>query len=198
MQETRSHPWIKKITWRREWQPHSSILAWRIPRTEEPGGLQPMGLQRVGHNWVTNTHTHTQRTHTVCTILCPVCLTRNYAPETRPLLLRIAVTCSRCSVAFCSVVVQLTLELLGFELCRSFVSSNITTLHYPRLVESSSDELGICRADSKLHVNFWLYEELVPLAMLFKGELDCNLLSFLLLMCIWMVSSLELWQIMLL
>ena len=29
---------------------HSSILAWRIPPTEEPGGLQSMGLQRVGHN----------------------------------------------------------------------------------------------------------------------------------------------------
>ena len=29
---------------------HSSILAWRIPRIEEPGGLQPMGLQRVGHD----------------------------------------------------------------------------------------------------------------------------------------------------
>ena len=28
----------------------SSILAWRIPRTEEPGGLQSIGLQRVGHN----------------------------------------------------------------------------------------------------------------------------------------------------
>ena len=29
---------------------HSSILAWGIPRTEEPGGLQSMGLQRVGHD----------------------------------------------------------------------------------------------------------------------------------------------------
>ena len=29
---------------------HSSILAWRIPRTEEPGGLQSMELQRVGHD----------------------------------------------------------------------------------------------------------------------------------------------------
>ena len=29
---------------------HPSILAWRIPRTEEPGGLQSMGLQRVGHD----------------------------------------------------------------------------------------------------------------------------------------------------
>ena len=30
---------------------HSSILAWRIPGTEEPGGLPPMGSHRVGHNW---------------------------------------------------------------------------------------------------------------------------------------------------
>ena len=29
---------------------HSSILAWRIPRTEEPGGLQTMGSQRVGYD----------------------------------------------------------------------------------------------------------------------------------------------------
>ena len=29
---------------------HSSILAWRIPWTEEPGGLEFMGSQRVGHN----------------------------------------------------------------------------------------------------------------------------------------------------
>ena len=29
---------------------HSSILAWRIPRTEEPGGLELMGLQRAGHD----------------------------------------------------------------------------------------------------------------------------------------------------
>ena len=29
---------------------HSSILAWRIPWTEQPGGLQSMGLQRVGHD----------------------------------------------------------------------------------------------------------------------------------------------------
>ena len=36
---------------------HSSILAWRIPWTEEPGRLQSMGLQKVGPNWVTNTFT---------------------------------------------------------------------------------------------------------------------------------------------
>ena len=32
---------------------HSSILAWKIPWTGEPGGLQSMGLQRVGHDLVT-------------------------------------------------------------------------------------------------------------------------------------------------
>ena len=37
-------PWEGKAT-------HSNILAWRIPWTEEPGKLQSMGLQRVGHNW---------------------------------------------------------------------------------------------------------------------------------------------------
>ena len=34
---------------------HSSILAWRISWTEEPCGLQSMGSQRVGHDWMTNT-----------------------------------------------------------------------------------------------------------------------------------------------
>ena len=34
---------------------HSSILAWKIPWTEEPDWLQSIGSQRVGHNWATNT-----------------------------------------------------------------------------------------------------------------------------------------------
>ena len=33
---------------------HSSILAWKIPWTEELGRLQSMGLQRVGHDWATS------------------------------------------------------------------------------------------------------------------------------------------------
>ena len=42
---------------------HSSILAWRISRTEEPGRLQSMGLQRVRRYCGTSAHTHTH-THT--------------------------------------------------------------------------------------------------------------------------------------
>ena len=41
---------------------YSSILTWKIPWTEKPGGLQSMGSQRVGHNW-THVHAHTC-THT--------------------------------------------------------------------------------------------------------------------------------------
>ena len=37
---------------------HSNILGWRIPWTEEPGGLQSMELQRAGCDCATNTHTH--------------------------------------------------------------------------------------------------------------------------------------------
>ena len=33
---------------------HSSAIAWKIPWTEEPGRLQSMGSQRVGHNWATS------------------------------------------------------------------------------------------------------------------------------------------------
>ena len=39
---------------------HSIILAWKFPWTEEPGGLQSMELQRVGHNRATNTLLHFQ------------------------------------------------------------------------------------------------------------------------------------------
>ena len=43
----------------KEMATHSSILAWRIPWTEEHGGLQSIVSQRVGHDRATNTHTHT-------------------------------------------------------------------------------------------------------------------------------------------
>ena len=38
----------------KEMATHSSILAWKIPRTEEPGRLQSMGSQRVGHHQATS------------------------------------------------------------------------------------------------------------------------------------------------
>ena len=50
MQET----WVQSLGWEdpleKEMATHSSTLAWRIPWMEEPGRLQSMGLQRVGHD----------------------------------------------------------------------------------------------------------------------------------------------------
>ena len=50
MQETR----VQSLGWgdhlEKGMETHCSILAWRIPWTEEPGGLQSMGSQTVGHN----------------------------------------------------------------------------------------------------------------------------------------------------
>ena len=53
MRETR----VRSLGWEdpleKEMATHSSILAWRIPWTEEPGGLQSTGSQRVRHDWMT-------------------------------------------------------------------------------------------------------------------------------------------------
>ena len=50
MQETQVQSLSQEDPLEKEMATHFSILAWEIPWTEEPGGLQSMGLQRVGHN----------------------------------------------------------------------------------------------------------------------------------------------------
>ena len=54
---------------------HSSILAWRVPWTEEPGGLQSKELQRIGHDWVTKyIHMHSY------------CIKKSYISKTKFLI----------------------------------------------------------------------------------------------------------------
>ena len=69
--------WVWSLGWEdpleKEMTTHSNILAWIIPRTEEPGGRQSRGSQRVGHNWVTNTHTHTHTQILMDPCLSPPC-----------------------------------------------------------------------------------------------------------------------------
>ena len=54
MQETQETWWVRSLgredPLEKEMATHASILTWKIPWTEEPGGLQSMGPQRVGHN----------------------------------------------------------------------------------------------------------------------------------------------------
>ena len=54
MQET----WVGKIPWRRSRQPNLVFLPGESSWREKPGGLQSMGSQRVGHNWMTKHNTH--------------------------------------------------------------------------------------------------------------------------------------------
>ena len=51
MQETRVWSLGREGPLEEEMAIHSSILAWEIPWTEEPGGLQSVGLQRVRYDW---------------------------------------------------------------------------------------------------------------------------------------------------
>ena len=50
LQETQIHCLSRENPLEKGMATHSSVLAWRIPWTEEPGGLQSIGLQRVGHD----------------------------------------------------------------------------------------------------------------------------------------------------
>ena len=50
------NPWVGKIAWRRTWQSTPPFLPGESPWTEEPSGLQTVGSQRVGQDWVTNTY----------------------------------------------------------------------------------------------------------------------------------------------
>ena len=64
-------PWVGKIPWRRAWQPTPVFLPGESPWIEEPGGLQSMGSQRVGHDWTTFTFTfHGQWKNKWVHILC--------------------------------------------------------------------------------------------------------------------------------
>ena len=56
LQEMRVPSLDQEDSLEKEMATHSIILVWEIPKTEKPGGLQSMGLQRVRHGWATNTY----------------------------------------------------------------------------------------------------------------------------------------------
>ena len=66
MQETRDQSLGWEVPLEKGMAIHSSILGWRIPWTEKPGGLQSVGSQRVRHGWATNTHTDAFLDPTCC------------------------------------------------------------------------------------------------------------------------------------
>ena len=58
MQKLWVQPLVQKDPLEKEMATHSSSLVWRIPWTEEPGGLQSMESQKVGHNLATEKQQH--------------------------------------------------------------------------------------------------------------------------------------------
>ena len=89
----------------KEMTTHSCILAWRIPWTEEPGGLQSMGSKRVGHNW------------TIFTFTSSVILMCSQTQEPRPaciLLVAAAVSLPKYSQTFLSAQPKMWVHTLGF------------------------------------------------------------------------------------
>ena len=105
----------------------SSILAWKILCTEEPGGLQSMGLQRVRHDWATDTHTHTH-THTHTQRVLAVVLSLSHVQ----LFVTLCIAACQASLSFtisCSL-----LKLMSIE---SMMPSNHLIFCHPLLLLSS-------------------------------------------------------------
>ena len=77
IQETQVRSLGREVLLEKEMATRFSILAWRIPWTEESSRLQPMGSQRVGYNFVyaqrvhTRTHTHTRQKRASETLYLP-------------------------------------------------------------------------------------------------------------------------------
>ena len=59
--------WVGKMFWRKKWQPSPVFLPEKIPWMKEPGGLQSMRLQTIGHDWATNTQARRLQILTVLT-----------------------------------------------------------------------------------------------------------------------------------
>ena len=91
-------PCVGKIPWRRAWKPPPVFLPGESPQTEEPGRLQSMGSQRVGHDWVTE---H-RRTHVPLTGSLPHPLSPHKIGQVLLLSLTLGIPAQPCGILFSS------------------------------------------------------------------------------------------------
>ena len=114
MQETRVRSLSWEVPLEKGMAIHCSVLAWRSPRTEKPGRLQFVVFQRVGHDWVTDTHTHTTEwlahthTHTTSSFITFVACVRTFFL----LKLRLRTITLYGGTTFCEFVLISTVRLL--------------------------------------------------------------------------------------
>ena len=92
MQETQVRSLGQEEPLEKEMAAHSSILAWRIPWTEEPGRLQSMGSQRVRPDWATE-HAHTLWFHQKPQCMGMTCMDKGWAGSTC-----VSLACESCTL----------------------------------------------------------------------------------------------------
>ena len=113
---------------------HSSILAWRIPWTEKPGGLQSMGSERVGHDWATNTATTTCAEYAHPSEAC-----RNAVPLQREFSAQsVIVFKSTCSWGSLVLVLSIALWVYFFPTCVTKETSYLTSMYPTSSTETNT------------------------------------------------------------
>ena len=101
---------------KKEMATHSSILAWRMPWTEELDKLQSMGLQSITHDWATNTSLHFTHFAQACSLFfCSLLIHLRHQPEEvfpdtlSPWPGKIPLLCTPIALCTCSIVIFVTL-----------------------------------------------------------------------------------------
>ena len=99
---------------------HSSILAWRIPRTEESGGQQSIGSHRVRHDWSDLAHNHTEQSW-FSKVFLVFLLSFSF------MLVVVLATAETLYSVHCGILHSLTyMEVLSMEMIHSLVSERNT------------------------------------------------------------------------
>ena len=156
--------WVRSLGWddplEKGMATHSGILAWRIPWTQEPGQLQFMRSQRVGHDWATNIFFFSLWKLNICKSKM-----HGFGPQVESGTVKDSWPLNNTS-----------LNCMGLLICRCFPVTNIIELCDLRLVESvDMGEPHICRVDCKLHTDFQLHERSVPLSPVLLENQLCTL-----------------------
>ena len=148
--------WVQSLGWEdpleKARQPHSNILAWRIPWTEESGGLQSMGSQRVDMTeWLTRTHTHTPYINSTANI----CFQYNVLISTDEVAMHLSdanfSTCVLDSIPFC-LLENLASAILFYFFSICFLQNkllpSVILLRSPPPTASASFSLLILKQNS--------------------------------------------------
>ena len=104
MQETQFWPLGQEDPLEEGMATHSSILTWKIPRTEDPGSLQSIALQKVGHDWSNLACKHTCISYFLDRVILLTCnFVFIFINDTRKLLLAILIYQSKNLITLYSV-----------------------------------------------------------------------------------------------